>query len=128
MTHWKLIVVATLGLSGLTWAAEAPQSLRGATPVSDSASPPPMAQYPAKGKALPRTFVHQPPLIPHKASYPITRERNSCKGCHDPARAAKMKATPTHASHYDSAGELNDGYYFCKQCHVPQQTLTSEAK
>ncbi|MBY5922660.1 nitrate reductase cytochrome c-type subunit [Ferrimonas balearica] len=123
MTHWKRIAVVMLGLSGLAWAAELPQSLRGATPVSDSASPPPMAQYPAKGAALPRTLEHQPPLIPHKASYPITLERNGCTGCHDPQRAAKMKATPTDPSHLDGQGKLKNEYYFCKQCHVPQQSV-----
>ncbi|MBY6187417.1 nitrate reductase cytochrome c-type subunit [Marinobacter hydrocarbonoclasticus] len=127
MNHWKWLAVLALGLSGLVWAADLPQSLRGATPVSDSAAPPPMAQYPGKGKALPRELAYQPPLIPHKPTYPITLKRNGCTGCHEPSRAAKMKATPTHPSHFDAAGELDDGYYFCKQCHVPQQTVATAA-
>ncbi len=127
MTHWKRIAVVLLGLSGLAWAAELPQSLRGATPVADSAPPPPIATYPDKGQALPRSMAHQPPLIPHKASYPLTRERNGCVGCHDPKRAEKMKATPTDPSHLNAQGELKDEYYFCKQCHVPQQVVAQDS-
>ncbi|MBY5993284.1 nitrate reductase cytochrome c-type subunit [Ferrimonas balearica] len=124
MTHWKPLLLVALGLSGLALAAELPQSLRGATPVSDAAPAPAMADYPAKGTSLPRSLVHQPPLIPHKASYPITGQRNGCTGCHDPKRAAKMKATPIHISHYRSDSTLKGEYYFCNQCHVPQQNLS----
>ncbi|GAA5186865.1 nitrate reductase cytochrome c-type subunit [Ferrimonas gelatinilytica] len=127
----KHVTPAALGLlliSGLVWAGDLPQSLRGATPVSDSAPPPEMAEYPDKGKALPRSLAHQPPLIPHKPTYPITTARNGCTGCHDPKRAKMMKATPTHSSHLDEEGGLKNTYYLCKQCHVPQQTVAEAAE
>ncbi|SQH78311.1 Periplasmic nitrate reductase, electron transfer subunit [Shewanella benthica] len=79
-----------------------------------------MPTYPKRGKSIERTFVHQPPLIPHKAQYPINLKKNSCMNCHSPAKAKRMKATQIDASHLLADSKLNQHYYNCTQCHVPQ--------
>lgn len=76
--------------------------------------------YPNKGKAIERTFMHQPPLIPHKDSYSITKKKNGCLTCHSTEKAAKMKATEVDKSHLETDGKFNNQYYFCAQCHVAQ--------
>lgn len=76
--------------------------------------------YPGKGKAIERTFIHQPPLIPHKDSYSITTKKNGCLACHSTEKATKMKATAVDKSHLEADGKFNNEYYFCVQCHVPQ--------
>ncbi|MEI6860188.1 MAG: nitrate reductase cytochrome c-type subunit [Shewanella sp.] len=79
-----------------------------------------MPTYPRSGKAIERTFVHQPPLTPHKTGYPITLTKNSCMNCHSPAKAKRMKATEIDASHLLADNTLDKTYYNCNQCHVPQ--------
>ncbi|MCL1142230.1 nitrate reductase cytochrome c-type subunit [Shewanella gaetbuli] len=79
-----------------------------------------MPNYPSKGAAIERTFVHQPPLVPHKDSYKISAKKNGCLTCHSTEKAARMKATPVDKSHLDASGEFNNEYYFCVQCHVAQ--------
>lgn len=76
--------------------------------------------YPRRGKSIERTFVHQPPLIPHRADYPINSKKNSCMNCHSPAKATRMKATAIDPSHMLADSKLNNQYYNCSQCHVPQ--------
>jgi len=96
-------------------------SLGGKAPVTSNAAADSEAQYPTRGTAINRNFSEQPPLIPHKADYPITLQRNSCLGCHSWDKASKMKATPVAKSHViDDKGTLKGQNYFCTQCHVPQ--------
>lgn len=95
-------------------------SLAGDSNITDVRPADAMPVYPAKGKSIDRTFVHQPPLIPHKDSYAITPKKNGCLTCHSTDKAAKMKATPVDKSHLEASGEFNNEYYFCVQCHVPQ--------
>ncbi|TKB50705.1 nitrate reductase cytochrome c-type subunit [Ferrimonas aestuarii] len=118
----KALVLATalLGLSINAVAADSVESLRGANPAADNNSAEAIATYPKKGKAMERSMLHQPPLIPHKASYPITLKKNGCVTCHAPKKAKRMKTTAIHESHYESEGKLDNIYYNCNQCHVPQ--------
>ncbi|KFZ37436.1 nitrate reductase [Shewanella mangrovi] len=105
-------------------AATAPvnvQSLAGNQPVPVTQDAAAMASYPKKGHAISRNFAEQPPLIPHKADYSISLDRNSCMSCHAWNKAERMKATPVAKSHViDAQGTLNGKNYFCTQCHVPQ--------
>ena len=79
-----------------------------------------MPTYPSRGQSIERGFVHQPPLIPHKADYPISIKKNGCMTCHSPEKAQRMKATEIHASHIMPDSKLNYEYFNCTQCHVPQ--------
>ncbi|MEZ9819963.1 nitrate reductase cytochrome c-type subunit [Shewanella sp. 10N.286.45.A1] len=82
--------------------------------------------YPKRGKSIERTFVHQPPMIPHKAEYPITLKKNGCMSCHSPAKAKRMKATQIDPSHLLADAKLNNEYYNCTQCHTPQAENKTE--
>ncbi|NKF49293.1 nitrate reductase cytochrome c-type subunit; periplasmic nitrate reductase electron transfer subunit [Shewanella sp. WXL01] len=94
-------------------------SLAGDSQITDVRPADEMSVYPKRGKSIERTFVHQPPLIPHKDSYELSTKKNGCISCHSPAKAKRMKTTAVHESHLTN-GELNGMYYFCDQCHVAQ--------
>lgn len=49
-----------------------------------------------------RAFENAPPMIPHdvEGMLPITINNNSCTGCHEPAVAPSMGATPIPKSHF----------------------------
>lgn len=53
-------------------------------------------------KKFERAFENAPPMIPHDVDgmLPITIDNNSCTGCHDPAVAPSMGATPLPKSHF----------------------------
>lgn len=59
---------------------------------------------PGEAKVYERSFENAPPLIPHSVDglLPITIDNNSCLGCHDPAVAESVKATPIPKSHLAS--------------------------
>lgn len=75
-----------------------------------------------------RSFENAPPVIPHNVDglLPITAAENSCAGCHLPAEAADVGATPVPASHlYDlrrgtELPSLAGANYNCTLCHAPQ--------
>ena len=89
-------------------------------------------------------------MIPHSTAglIPITKDNNMCIGCHMPAVAAAVHATPIPVSHLtnyrpdvkittgkidvdaskkvvekDLEGKLNMARYNCDQCHVPQAKI-----
>lgn len=83
--------------------------------------------YPKSGKSIERTFAHQPPMIPHKADYKITLDKNGCMSCHSWEKAQKRNATPIFESHViDDKGTLNGQFYSCTQCHTPQADNKTE--
>ncbi|MBE0490719.1 MAG: nitrate reductase cytochrome c-type subunit [Sulfurospirillum sp.] len=57
-----------------------------------------------ESKLIQRSFENAPPMIPHdiEGMLPITGDYNSCLGCHDPAVAKDVQATPTPLSHLAS--------------------------
>ena len=94
-----------------------------------------------------RAFQDAPPMIPHDTTgmLPITINNNQCIGCHDPAVAKDVGATPYPVSHmtnfrpksYAIKGEntsseklahidiekknhLIGARFNCSQCHAPQ--------
>ncbi|BDA62148.1 nitrate reductase cytochrome c-type subunit NapB [Shewanella xiamenensis] len=119
------IVLAIGGCSGQQADSQATpvniKSLAGDSAVTDIRPADAMPVYPARGKALERSFTDQPPLIPHKDDYKITLDKNGCLTCHSRDKAPRMKATPVAKSHViDDKGTLNGHNYFCTQCHVAQ--------
>ncbi len=119
------IVFAVAGCSGQNGSeATAPvnvKSLAGDTTVPVTLPAAELAQYPQKGHAIARNYAQQPPLIPHKADYPITLKRNTCLSCHAWDKAERMHAIAIPKSHViDDNGTLNGRNYSCNQCHVPQ--------
>lgn len=53
-------------------------------------------------KHINRAFENAPPMIPHDVDgmLPITISYNACTGCHEPAVAPSMNATPIPKSHF----------------------------
>lgn len=85
-------------------------------------------------KRIPRAYDNAPPMIPHDISAfgEISKDSNSCVGCHMPeaAKAVGAIAVPqTHLTNLrkgngeDLKGELWNGRYNCTQCHAPQAVL-----
>jgi cytochrome c-type protein NapB len=75
---------------------------------------------------IPRDYVQQPPLVPHKIEgYVITARDNKCMDCHSWARYKEMGATKVSLTHFRDRGgtelaDISPRRYFCTQCHVPQ--------
>lgn len=84
---------------------------------------------PGESTRFERSYENAPPLIPHAIEdmLPITKDNNTCVGCHDKSVAADIGATPLPATHYydfrqnKNTGDLiSDSRFNCTQCHVPQ--------
>lgn len=118
-----LAIGAALPIQGI--AQQSVQSIRG----TDVAAP-----APALGNfklipdqaPLPRDYVQQPPLVPHKVEgYEVTANFNKCMDCHAWSRYQESGATKVSLTHFKDrdGGELSNispRRYFCMQCHVPQ--------
>ncbi len=57
---------------------------------------------PGQAKLIPRSYNNAPPLIPHSVEglVPITKNNNTCLGCHMPEVAKSMQATPIPPTHF----------------------------
>jgi len=75
---------------------------------------------------IPRDYVQQPPLIPHKITgYKIDLRSNKCLTCHSWSRYKEVGATKISLTHFKDRGgsemaEVAPRRYFCTQCHAPQ--------
>jgi cytochrome c-type protein NapB len=104
------------------------------------------------GYKIDRAFQDAPPMIPHSVDglIPVTRDNNSCVGCHMPDVAPSVGATAVPVSHLtnfrpthkfdgkmfkksidnmknevsikETGGKLYAGRFNCTQCHAPQST------
>jgi cytochrome c-type protein NapB len=81
-------------------------SLRKANVQSESVVTPRKISYtraaPGEAKTIERSYDNAPPLIPHSVEglVPITRNNNSCLGCHMPEVAPSVHATAIPKSHF----------------------------
>jgi cytochrome c-type protein NapB len=126
--HLVLALVATLGLAGFSAGRAAEpvvQDLRGkAVNASDDSAE--NYRAPKDGPPVPRSFVQQPPVIPHAIdSYQISKNFNKCMDCHAWNRYREAGATKVSLTHFkDREGQelsnISPRRYFCTQCHVPQ--------
>ncbi len=115
-------------LFGLSLAGQAAdvQSLRGAMDIIDPSSPVDIKKVQPDRDPIPRDYVQQPPLIPHKIdNYKITLKFNKCLTCHswkNYKRYGATKISQTHFKDRDSnvLANVSARRYFCNQCHVPQ--------
>lgn len=88
------------------------------------------AREPGATRPLPRPYPGAPPLVPHGIEgFSITREANTCLGCH--LEGADLgeghAATKVPASHFTNprtketrTGAVVGMRYNCLQCHAPQ--------
>ena len=114
-----LIVVFSFSIAN----GEDVESLRGGTDIPAGSTPAVGIDWKPPHAAVTRTFIHQPPLIPHTVDgYTITSSKNDCMGCH----GLKGSGIPKpHQSHYtDREGKptkkISPRWHFCTQCHVGQ--------
>lgn len=116
-----LMVVAST-----VYSAEPVKSLRGDVPLDQERAAPDMKSQQRDRAPIPRDYVQQPPLIPHKIDrYRITRNNNKCMSCHSWSAYRQVGATKVSLTHFkDRAGtdmaNVSPRRYFCTQCHVPQ--------
>lgn len=114
-----------LCLCGPVSAGEAVKSLRSVD--VDAPEPPSLNAKMGPDRApIPRDYVQQPPLIPHKIEgYEVDKNFNRCMDCHAWSRYQETGATKVSLTHFKDrdGGELSNispRRYFCMQCHVPQ--------
>lgn len=113
-------------VTGASYSAEPVESLRGNVPLNQERKAPEMKQAQRDRAPIPRDYVQQPPLIPHKIDrYQITKSNNKCMSCHSWSAYRQVGATKVSLTHFkDRAGtdmaNVSPRRYFCTQCHVPQ--------
>lgn len=101
-------------------------SMRGATPLDQEASPPVMQTTENKDVRRGRAYTQQPPTIPHTIDgYQVDKAFNKCLNCHSRTKAEQMQAVPVSITHYVGRDgialpSIAPARYFCIQCHVPQ--------
>lgn len=102
------------------------QSLRGENDIEETTAVPEVKRYNKDGQPLPRNYVLQPPLIPHKIDgYQVTIKHNKCLSCHSWKNYRKHHATKISQTHFENRdgvvlANVSARRYFCLQCHVPQ--------
>ena len=115
-------------LFGLSLAGRAAdvQSLRGAMDIVDPSAPVDIKKVQPDRDPIPRDYVQQPPLIPHKIdNYKITLKFNKCLTCHSWKNYKRYGATKISQTHFEDRdanvlANVSARRYFCTQCHVPQ--------
>jgi cytochrome c-type protein NapB len=106
-------------------AAEMVDSLRGGG-LAESSDAPPVQNYQRDRAPIPRDYVQQPPLVPHKIDgYRIDAKSNKCLTCHSWANYRESGATKISQTHFsdregNDLSNISARRYFCTQCHVPQ--------
>jgi len=102
----SLAAVATLAFAGGGTISEESLGLRKTDLYSESNVKPSEGKFDAKApgtsERFERAYVNAPPMIPHdvKGMLPITKANNACLGCHMPAVAKGVGATPIPPSHF----------------------------
>lgn len=101
-------------------------SERGALPVNAAEEKAEPKKWQADRDPIPRDYVQQPPLIPHKTDgYVINLKSNKCLTCHSWANYKESGATKVSQTHFadrdgNVGANISSRRYFCTQCHVPQ--------
>jgi len=91
-------------LFGLSLAGRAAdvQSLRGAMDIEDPSAPVDIKKVQPDRDPIPRDYVQQPPLIPHKIdNYKITLKFNKCLTCHSWKNYKRYGATKISQTHFE---------------------------
>lgn len=129
----QFLTIAALLAAGLfshLLADEGLASLRGVHAINELSETPLTAKVILPEKGIhPRDIPHQPPLIPHKTDKTrISLMKNQCLGCHGKLEFKEVGATEIGKNHYinragETLGHISTRYYFCTQCHAPQENL-----
>ncbi|MCK9387603.1 MAG: nitrate reductase cytochrome c-type subunit [Sulfuritalea sp.] len=130
-----IIVMATLLITIVGCASNSPVAFLRGSDITASDQAPDQKEYsesiPGVGspELIQRTFVGQPPLIPHAvAKYEhITIDENVCVNCHITDEFKGVKMPKMGASHFSAVAKQADGMpdvnmvrWQCNSCHVVQ--------
>jgi len=102
------------------------KSLRGYVLLDEASETPSLKRWQPDRDPIPRDYVQQPPLIPHKIEgYVVNLKSNKCLSCHSWSNYKESGATKISQSHFADRDEnvmanVAPRRYFCNQCHVPQ--------
>jgi cytochrome c-type protein NapB len=121
------LTLGSLALASSTLAAVPLLSERGDMPVAEEFEQAPLLhQYQKDGLPIERSYLLQPPLIPHQIEgYTVTPKFNKCMSCHSWTKYKEANATKISQTHFESRdgivmANVSALRYFCVQCHVPQ--------
>ncbi len=123
------VLVSTAALGGSHFPPGHVDRMRGMTPITDEATPPPFVDPDDSSVRRARNYAMQPPVIPHKIDgYQLDTHVNRCMFCHARTRVEDSKAPMISVTHFmnrdgNFLAELSPRQYFCLQCHVPQVPL-----
>jgi nitrate reductase cytochrome c-type subunit len=92
-------------------------------PIDGPEDEPVDGDWKTKDAKVPRTFPHQPPVIPHDISgFVISASQNDCLGCHGVEGSGAPKPFKTH--YLDRDGKVTETiaarWNNCTQCHAGQ--------
>jgi len=119
-----LVVLVTFVFSGIAVAGV--ESLRGDLSLTDLSKKPSKKKQEVVKGGFDRSYLTQPPLIPHKIDKEkINLKVNTCLKCHSAKTYKKRKAPKVGDSHYitrdgKKLNKVSKRRYFCNQCHAPQ--------
>jgi len=121
-----LVAMVTLVFAGA--AVSGAQSLRLGQPIAEDAKAPAKAKMIVKQGGIERSYMIQPPSIPHKVEKEqINLKVNTCMKCHSAETYKKEKAPQAgkDGSHYldrngKKTAKVASRRYFCDQCHALQ--------
>ncbi|WP_417912593.1 nitrate reductase cytochrome c-type subunit [Candidatus Electronema sp. TJ] len=104
-------------------AAAAPVQPLRKNPIDGPEDAPVDGDWKTKDAKVPRTFIHQPPVIPHDISgFVITATQNDCRSCHGVEGSGAPKPFKTH--YMDRDGKVTETvaarWNNCTQCHAGQ--------
>jgi len=113
-------------LTGISASAEDFNSLRGPVSIDETKIAADMKKVQKDTSPIMRSYVQQPPLIPHSTrDYDVNLKNNKCMNCHSWKNYQEYGATKISQTHFtDSRGidlaDVSPRRYFCNQCHVTQ--------
>ena len=124
-----LILVMTLG--GVAHGQDSIATLRGGTPLDETARPPATPRVINSDLRQTRNYPEQPPLIPHRIDgYQIDLNANKCLTCHSRKAVGFSQAPMVSVTHFMNRNgqflaSVTPRRYYCNQCHVVQTNVKS---
>lgn len=92
-------------------------------PIDGPEDAPVDGDWKTKDTKVSRTFIHQPPVIPHDIKgFTVKVGQNDCLGCHGIEGSGAPKPFKTHYKDRDGkvTETISSRWHFCIQCHVGQ--------
>ncbi|MCW8883847.1 MAG: nitrate reductase cytochrome c-type subunit [Motiliproteus sp.] len=132
MKKFTVALTLVMALGGISMATQAVsdtggmKSLRGAKALDEGTRAPTMHKFNKDEEPMKRSYVQQPPVIPHKVrGYKVDLNSNKCLSCHSWDNYKESGATKVSLTHFNTRdghalADISPRRYFCMQCHVPQ--------